>query len=274
MNLWRLPPLTLLLGTLAACALLGAAVAAAGMGGRYALLADDPALVPALPDTRQVQVQRGFDPSGFTEAGERPLFSADRRPAPVQIAADESDEPQSAGSISVTSIVMTPGFQAALVRLDGSEDSQRVRVGDTVPGSPSWRLLELSPRQAVFDGPDGRVGVDLRLFDGQGGQAPTRIAAASVQQGAAAAGGPAARRAAQIEREGERGRNGQAEDGAGEDDGSRLQPSGQRVEGSERGEAVREQMSPEEQAEAIRRRIEERRRQLRERAQRSTDEVM
>ncbi len=49
-----------------------------------------------------------------------------------------------------------------------------VRVGDALEGEQSaWQLKELGPRKAVFAGPSGNASVDLRVFDGAGGQAPT-----------------------------------------------------------------------------------------------------
>jgi general secretion pathway protein N len=40
---------------------------------------------------------------------------------------------------------------------------------------PSYRLTALNPRSAVFEGPDGEHALDLRVFDGNGGQPPTAI---------------------------------------------------------------------------------------------------
>lgn len=289
MMLSRLAPLTLLLATLAAWALVSALVASAGLGGRYSLHPDDPSLVPPLPDTRQVGEQTVFDHTLLTEASERPLFSVDRRPAPVNLA--EGEAVDDSVDLVVTSIIMTPQLQAALVRRNGSEDTERVRVGEDVPGSPGWRLLELQPRMAVFDGPDGRVDLALRVFDGQGGDAPTRVSIPSVtREGATsrqealqqrvrearerAAGGDGSGQAASsagpagpagsIQAAGGEGGNGRA--GAEEQGGEAARPE-------QRQEAPQQEMTPEEQAEAIRQRIEERREQLRQRARRSTDAI-
>lgn len=281
----RLAPLTLLLGTLAAWALVSVLVASAGLGGKYSLHPDDPSLVPPLPDTRQVGEQVAFDYTVLSEASERPLFSVDRRPAPVNLA--EGETVDEAVDLVVTSIILTPTLQAALVRRNGSEDTERVRVGEDVPGSPGWRLLELQPRLAVFDGPEGRVDLELRVFDGQGGEAPTTVAVANVTRE-----GDTARRAALEQRVREArqratpGANGggQAADAAAAEPTAGMQSSGQRDGGEEQGggeaarpeqrqDAPQQEMTPEEQAEAIRQRIEERREQLRQRARRSTDEL-
>lgn len=286
MMISRLAPLTLLLATLAAWALVSALVASTGLGGRYSLHPEDPSLVPALPDTRQVGEQAPFDYTVLTEASERPLFSADRRPAPVSLA--EGEPVDESVDLVVTSIILTPQLQAALVRRNGSEDTERVRVGEDVPGSPGWRLLELQPRLAVFDGPDGRVDLDLRVFDGQGGEPPTRVAVQNVTRdgettrraaleqrvrearqragggGEADASGPASRVAGSMQAAGtQAGAERAAEEGQG----------GETARPEQRQEAPQQEMTPEEQAEAIRQRIEERREQLRQRARRSTDEL-
>ena len=51
----------------------------------------------------------------------------------------------------------------------------RVKLGESPAGFPGWRLTELAPRRAVFDGPEGRRELELRVFDGAGGQPPTVI---------------------------------------------------------------------------------------------------
>src|SRR5690606_11432847 len=40
-------------------------------------------------------------------------------------------------------------------------------------GAPGWVLQAVEPRRAVFAGPEGEVALELRVFDGVGGQAPT-----------------------------------------------------------------------------------------------------
>lgn len=280
----RLAPLTLLLVTLAVWALVSAIIVSAGLGGRYSLHPEDPSLVPPLPDTRQVGEQVVFDYTALTEASERPLFSADRRPAPVNLA--EGEPVEDSVELTVTSIILTPQLQVAMVRRNGSQDTERVRVGEDVPGSPGWRLLELQPRMAVFDGPDGRVDLELRVFDGQGGDAPTRVATQNVTRD-----GETSRRAALEQRVREArqraaGSTGASSEGAGpagsvqaagtEAGSERVveeEQGGEAARSEQRQDAPQQEMTPEEQAEAIRQRIEERREQLRQRARRSTDEL-
>lgn len=278
MTLSRLLPLTLVLATLSVWALASVLVALSGLGGRYTLHPDDASLSPPLGDASQAPDVTPFDATLFSEASERPLFSADRRPEEVRLDVEEEVETV---ALLVTSIVLTPQLQAALVRREGSDRSERVRVGEEVPGSPGWRLLSLQPRMAVFDGPDGEVDLALRVFDGEGGEPPTQVV--PVEQRAPAQ----ARRAAAEERARRElaAREQQAEpaaaDGAGEASEVVGGPTGEaeppadvprRGRGRE-AEPTADPPTPEEQAQAIRRRIEERREQLRQRAQQRTDEL-
>jgi general secretion pathway protein N len=67
--------------------------------------------------------------------------------------------------------------------------SKRVKLGDVVEGS-NWRLVNLEPRQAVLEGPSGQKVLPLRVFDGASGEAPTPVADADTAQAPAAASAP------------------------------------------------------------------------------------
>ena len=123
--------------------------------------------------------------------------------------------------------------------------SQTVSVGAALEGDQSaWRLTELEPRRAVFEGPGGRSTMDLRVFDGQGGEPPTPIGQAGAPRG-----------------------------------GNEPQAAAEAAGENKPDEAVRQgnpdgslPESAEARAEQIRRRIEERRRQMREEAERRNAE--
>lgn len=240
----RWSPLTLVLATIAGWAFLVALTAATGLGGRYRLHDADPSLAPPLPEVALTAATDRLGPvSNYAEASARPLFSPDRRPAAVVIADGEAAE--TPFNFVLTSILLTDGLRMALIRDSDSGKTLRVREGEPVEGHPAWRLVELAPRQAIFDGPSGRSTAELRVFDGSGGEAPTAVTPpqqpAAAQAGAAppattpaapAPGTPEALNAARAARAG----NGE--------------------------------LTPEQQAEAIRQRIEARRAQLREQAAR------
>jgi general secretion pathway protein N len=54
---------------------------------------------------------------------------------------------------------------------------RRVKLGDLLEGT-SWRLVELQPRRASFEGPQGRRDLELRVFDGTGAPMPATPVAA------------------------------------------------------------------------------------------------
>lgn len=238
----RLP--ALLLAVTALWALIFAIAGFTGLAGRYRLHPDDPSRVPEVP---ALDLSRARSPLQLVEAyaviGERPLFNPDRHPLPPvadpkEGAAGEEVAPEEVSplDVAVTSVIMTPTMKLVIVTDNRSGKSQSVRLGETLEGEQSgWRLEELEPRKAVFSGPDGSSSVDLRVFDGAGGQAPVPSTAP------AAAGTPPV------------------------PTNPSLQPDAAAPTAEQ---AKIEAMTPEQRSEMIRRRIEERRRQMREEAER------
>jgi general secretion pathway protein N len=232
----RLP--TLLLGAFAGWSLLVYVVVQSGLGARYSLHPDDASRVPELP---RLDLSRAQTPLGaltdYAQVGERPLFNADRRPIPPPAAAGagEAETPAAAPlDVVLTSVIMGGETKLAIVLDKKTNKTQSVKLGDALAGDQSaWKLVELAPRKAVFEGPTGRSDAELRVFDGSGGEAPTPVASSAVEGTPAV--NPAAAAAA-------------AEAAAA----NPAQPQ-----------------TPEARAELIRRRIEERRRQMREEAERA-----
>ena len=232
----RLP--TLLLGTFAAWCLLVLIVVQTGLGERYSLHPDDASRVPELP---RLDLSRAQTPLGaltdYAQVGERPLFNADRRPLPPPAApAGSETAPPAAQPLDVvlTSVILSGDTRIAIVLDKKANKSQSVKVGDALAGEQSaWKLVELAPRKAVFEGPGGRTDAELRVFDGTGGEAPTAPAVASSE--AVPPPDP-----------------GTPPTAAPQPNAPQAQPQ-----------------TPEERAELIRRRIDERRRQMREEAERA-----
>lgn len=169
-----LRPATWLLGAVAAWCLGLLLLAFAGMGGRVGPHPGDPALGPPIPELRfSESAQRLGAASEYLAVGDRPLFNPDRRPAPVAVVSNEQQAPFNG---VLTSVLLTDTLRMAIFSEENGQISKRVRLGDTVPGT-SWRLATLEPRRAVLEGPEGQRALDLRVFDGQGGAAPTPIAA-------------------------------------------------------------------------------------------------
>jgi general secretion pathway protein N len=225
----RLP--ILLLGALAGWSLMVAIAVYAGLGARYSLHPDDASRVPELP---RLDLSRAQNPLQGLEAyavvGERPLFNADRRPIPVPEAAGATDAAPPAAvplDVTLTSVILSGDMKIAILLDKKTNKTQSVRIGSALEGEQSgWKLIELGARKAVFEGPGGRNEVELRVFDGSGGEAPTPVASATPAPDAVA------------------------------------DPNA----------PVAEQQTPESRAELIRKRIEERRRQMREEAERANKE--
>lgn len=160
---------------------LAAAVALASVGLGLSLawpppvhrLAADPARVPALPDIGREGGRRA-DPSPEQQAliAARPLFSPGRRPAPVADATEQT----APFDYVLTGVIVTEKTGLAIL---SAPDARRIsaRLEAAIAEAPGWRLIELEPRRAVFAGPGGRRVLDLRTFDGRGGDAPTPIVA-------------------------------------------------------------------------------------------------
>lgn len=166
-------PLTGVLAATCLWALVVLALAITGLGGRVALLPDDPAGVPALPVVKLSPVKPRLGASGeYAEVGDRPLLIADRRPVPVGPVAGEGTAEI---DVALTSVLITPRLQLAILTDNQGGLARRVRVGDVVPGT-SWTLVQLEPRRAVLEGPGGQKTLELRVFNGIGaGQSPIPV---------------------------------------------------------------------------------------------------
>lgn len=232
-----LRPAGALLAALALWALGLLVLAVAGLGGNVGPHPDNEALAPPMPQVELAAVGSRLGPSSdYLEIGNRPLLSADRRPAPVTAAGEGNEDAPL--DVVLTSVLIAGDVKLAIVQRKDDPKSHRVRLGDVVEGT-GWRLVELEPRRAVFEGPQGRTALELRVFDGSGG--------ATALSGNPAAPGPA------------RPAPGMAGPEAGATpEVSAAVPAPAPV--AQEGEG----MTQEQQVEAIRRRIEARRAQMRE----------
>lgn len=242
-----LRPMGALLAALALWSLALLVLAVVGLGGRVGLHPPNAALAPPLPQVSLTRTgSRLGPPTDYLEVGTRPLLSADRRPAPVTDAGDgNSDAPL---DVLLTSVLIAGDLKLAIVQRQGDTASLRVRLGETVPGT-AWRLVELQPRRAAFEGPQGRRELDLRVFDGSGG--------ATVVSGTPRAPTPATAAAPKA-----------ADGGAVQNGEVAAQPV------SDAASQPAAELTQEQQVEAIRRRIEARRAQMRaENARRNGQQV-
>lgn len=227
-----------LLATVAAWAALVWVAGWFGLGGRVRPLPEDPALVQPLPALAAAALPVVGSVADYADIAARPLFAEDRRPHPFLLSGGQDAAPDGF-DYRLTGVLLTPALEMAILQPAAGGEPVRVRLGEGPPRAEDWRLTELQPRSARFEGPDGVRLLELRTFDGVGGDAPgvppmARTGAAPPPAGAPA---PAATRSAETQPE------------------------------PEDGEAPAEARSgadPEQEAEAIRRRIEARRARIRE----------
>ncbi|MBK9495315.1 MAG: General secretion pathway protein N [Alphaproteobacteria bacterium ADurb.BinA280] len=233
---------TAALAASAAWSLLFALAAFAGLGGRYQPLAADASLAPPVPTLDLQRATSRLDSvSAYAEIAERPLFNPDRRPVPPPDSA-QANAPVAENTanfeVILTSVLLREDLGIAVVLHSPSGNSHSVKLGEELKGDlAGWKLVELAPRKAVFEGPGGRKEAALRVFDGTGGQAPTAVET------------PVAPNA--------------PNQAAADSMAQPAQPGAPAAVGTPAAD------TPEARAELIRKRIEERRRQMREEAERN-----
>lgn len=169
-------PRTWLLAATAAWAVISLLLALFGMGGRISTLPDDAALMRALPVLPKAAPERLGPLAQYGEIVRRPLFADDRRPHPFSLQPQGEGEAKTFDYV-LTSVMITPSFKMAIIQApDGSRPPLRIRLGEADESLPNWRLQSLDARSAVFLGPEGERRLELRVFNGVGGEAPTAVA--------------------------------------------------------------------------------------------------
>ena len=243
-------PRTWLLAALAAWALLAWVLALFGMGGQIRPLPDDPSLVGSLPQLPPAAPERLGPFAQYAEIAARPVFSQGRQPQPFFISGEEGEGEAQAFDFVLSRVLITPNMRLAIVQPAQGGEGIRLKVGEAPPATPGWRVVDIQPRSVVFNGPEGERTLELRVFDGSGGQMPT---ASTVPPPAAAPAPPAA--------DGSRTTGGPSMPGTSP---TQPMPTGQTVITPDAPARVAEPaQSTEQQMEAIRKRIEARRAQLR-----------
>jgi len=223
-----------------------------GMAGSIERLDDDPSLLQALPALPAPAPERLGPMGQYGDIAARPLFTEDRRPQPFVI--DPMAETGEGGfDYVLTSVLRTPAVQLVILQPAGGGEPVRVRQGSAPDGAPGWVLQTVEARRAVFAGPEGEQALELRVFDGVGGQAPTPLNAPDPMADASASPTPAADSAM--------GAQPQATGGAQASRRDRPAPADPMADMAADGPS--QQQAAQEQVEMIRRRIEERRARLR-----------
>lgn len=252
---------TWLLGALALWALCVWVLALFGLGGRVDRLAEDPSLLQPLPRAGKPPPARLGPLPRYAEIGQRPLFSPNRQPQPFFInPGGEEDDGKRDFDYVLTSVLIAPDFRMAILQpASGEGESVRLKPGEAPESAPGWTLASVDARSAVFNGPEGERELELRVFDGIGGQPPTPISTRRPDQPATRARPPSPEdMGLKPPQAGPGGRTANPEQSDADAAPPPTPPPGS------------DEASPrpsEEQIEAIRKRIEERRRKLREELQ-------
>lgn len=180
-------PLTWLLAAACGWALLLWLLALFGLGGRIGLVRAPTSL--ALPAALPAQADRVGPLSDYPDASQRPLFTQDRRPRTFLAAgADAAVAGAGGGELDfiLTGTLITPTVRLAVLQPSAGGEAQRVREGSAPEGAAGWRLIEVQPRRAVFEGSGGQMTLDLRTF-GTAGAPPSAVPADTNATAAAAA---------------------------------------------------------------------------------------
>lgn len=136
-----------------------------GLGAGYTL---DDDLADAKREDRLAALQR--EPvklrpwDDYKDVLARPLFNETRAPELVEVSASPGTEAETAPlNVALTGVIITRDLKIAMVKDNESGKTVRVRVGQPLEGSQSgWKLVELKPRGAVFDGDSlGRQELEL-----------------------------------------------------------------------------------------------------------------
>ena len=169
-------PRTWLLATLAGWAVLAWVLALVGMGGRIGRLHDDPSLLRALPAVPKAQPERIGPMAQYAETAQRPLFSENRRYQPFSLQPQGEDDQAQQFDFVLTSVLITPKLQMAIITPTNGGQPIRMKQDEAPAEAQGWRLVSIEPRAATFVGPQGEKRMELRTFDGKGGVAPTSAA--------------------------------------------------------------------------------------------------
>ncbi|MDQ3039249.1 MAG: general secretion pathway protein GspN [Pseudomonadota bacterium] len=160
-------PLTWLLAACAGWALLVWMAALLGLGNAVAPTPSIAASV-ALPRAKPANPERVGPLAQYVEAAARPLFTSDRRPR--SFLATGADGEAAAGmqnqtlDFILTGVLISPQVRMAFLQPTAGGESVRVREGSSPEGVSAWRLVDVQPRRAIFEGNGGQSTLELRVF--------------------------------------------------------------------------------------------------------------
>ena len=171
-----LSPKTWLLAGIAGWAVCLWAFALLGLGERLGGAGTEPT-PQRLPSTVIPRADRPGPQAQYAEIALRPIFAENRKPQTFTIDGAGVEAQVNTFDYTLTSVMIASGVQLAILKpaADGAQPV-RVKVGEALETAPQWTLASLLPRSATFRGPEGDKTLELRVFNGIGGAAPPPIA--------------------------------------------------------------------------------------------------
>jgi general secretion pathway protein N len=130
-----------------------------------------------VPELQLSEAQVELPPSGrFVEVASRPLFAEDRRPEP-KILEEPGVEPEAPPSVplnvALTGIIHTPTMRVALLRDNATGQSLNLRERMVLPGDQGgWQVKSIKPREVVFEDAGSESETTLELGIGTGAAQP------------------------------------------------------------------------------------------------------
>ncbi len=129
-----------------------------------------------LPSTAIPRADRPGPQAQYAEIAVRPIFAENRKPQPFTIDGAGVEAQVNTFDYTLTSVMIASDVQLAILKpaADGAQPV-RVKVGEALETAPQWTLASLLPRSATFRGPEGEKVLELRVFNGIGGAVPPTI---------------------------------------------------------------------------------------------------
>ncbi|TKR31039.1 general secretion pathway protein GspN [Luteimonas gilva] len=166
---------TWLLAAVAGWAVLVWAFSLFGMGGRIQPLPADASMVPELPNAAPASRLAVHTLGEYGEATARPLFFSDRRPKPFSLQPGGDQAAKNDFNYVLSSVLIGPDLKMAILQPPEGGEGIRLKLGEASDKLPGWRLTEVTPRSAIVASASETRSLELRVFDGRGGQPPTAL---------------------------------------------------------------------------------------------------
>jgi general secretion pathway protein N len=154
------------LGVLAGALALLAVGQGMGLGSGHSLADAETAAAgdaPSLALERDTARMRAW--ADYAQVLARPLFNESRAPELEETADAGATAAAQPLTVTLTGVILTRGLQIALVTDPAKNETERVRMGQPLTGERAgWTLVELKPRAAVFEGAGlGRQELELTV---------------------------------------------------------------------------------------------------------------